>query len=128
VLDANEYGTALYANQQVSAYARASKKLSEDHTVSIDYSRGEEHIIGTRNPTNALAVSGVTPQVPSTSKWYPGNSGGVPAMTGLNNAPLIVTWAVADYGAAATKDVQLNQRLAITDEGVGKAGTTRLAW
>jgi iron complex outermembrane receptor protein len=118
VLDANEYGAALYANQQVTFYARASKKLSEDHIVSIDYSRGEEHIIGTRNPTNALAVSGVTPQVPSTSKWYPGNSGGVPAMTGLNNAPLIVTWAVGDYGAAATKDVQLNQRIAITDEGV----------
>ena len=118
VLDANEYGNALYENQQVTFYARASKKLGEDHTVSIDYSRGEEHIIGTRNPTNALAVNGVQPALPSTSKWYPGNSGGVPAMTGLNGATLIPTWAVADYGAAATKDVQLNQRVAISLDGV----------
>ncbi len=117
VLDSSQYGNALYENQQVTFYARASKKLGEDHVVSIDYSRGEEHIIGTRNPTNALAVNGVNPQLPSTSKWYPGNSGGVPAMSGLNGATLIPTWAVADYGAAATKDVQLNQRIAVALEG-----------
>ncbi|HWW68312.1 MAG TPA: TonB-dependent receptor, partial [Duganella sp.] len=117
VMDSTEYGNALYENQQVTFYARAAKKLGEDHVVSIDYSRGEEHIIGTRNPTNALAVNGVTAQLPSTSKWYPGNSGGVPAMSGLNGATLIPTWAVADYGAAATKDVQLNQRVAVALEG-----------
>jgi iron complex outermembrane receptor protein len=118
VIDNNEYGTALYANQQVTFYARGTLKLSEDHTVSIDYSRGEEFIKATRNPTNALAVKGVQPIVPSTSKWYPGGSGGVPAVAGLNNAPLTVTWAVADLGLATTKDIQLNQRVAVTDEGV----------
>nr|WP_315248730.1 TonB-dependent receptor [uncultured Duganella sp.] len=118
VIDNNEYGTALYANQQVTFYARGTLKLSEDHTVSIDYSRGEEFIKATRNPTNALAANGVQPIVPSTSKWYPGGSGGVPAVAGLNNAPLTVTWAVADLGPATTKDVQLNQRVAVTDEGV----------
>ncbi|MYM34126.1 TonB-dependent receptor [Duganella sp. FT94W] len=118
VIDNNEYGNALYANQQVTFYARGTLKLSEDHTVSIDYSRGEEFIKATRNPTNALAVKGVAPILPSTSKWYPGGSGGVPAVAGLNNAPLTVTWAVADLGAATTKDVQLNQRVAVTDEGI----------
>jgi iron complex outermembrane receptor protein len=118
VQDANEYGTALYANQQVTFYARAAKKISEDHTITVDYSRGEEFILGNKNPTNALAVKGVNATLPSTSKWYPGGSGGVPAVAGLNNAPLILTWAVADLGLATTKDVQLNQRLAISDEGV----------
>jgi iron complex outermembrane receptor protein len=117
VLDANEYGTALYANQQVTFYARAAKKLSEDHVVTVDYSRGEEFILGTKNPTNALAVNGVSATLPSTSKWYPGKSGGVPAVAGLNNAPLILTWAVADLGLATTKDVQLNQRFSVSDEG-----------
>ncbi|RFP22904.1 TonB-dependent receptor [Duganella sp. BJB488] len=117
VLDANEYGTALYANQQVTFYARAAKKLSEDHVISVDYSRGEEFILGTKNPTNALAVNGVNATLPSTSKWYPGKSGGVPAVAGLNNTPLTVTWAVADLGLATTKDVQLNQRLSVMDEG-----------
>jgi iron complex outermembrane receptor protein len=118
VLNANEYGTALYANEQVTFYARGSKKVNEDHVITVDYSRGEEFIKGTKNPTNALAVKGVAPTLPSTSKWYPGGSGGVPAMAGLNNAPLILTWAVADLGLATTKDVQLNQRLAISAEGV----------
>ncbi|MFS2006699.1 TonB-dependent receptor plug domain-containing protein [Duganella sp. CT11-25] len=118
VLDANEYGTALYANQQVTFYARGSKKVNEDHVITVDYARGEEFIKGTKNPTNALAVKGVAPTLPSTSKWYPGGSGGVPAVAGLNNAPLILTWAVADLGLATTKDVQLNQRLAISAEGV----------
>jgi iron complex outermembrane receptor protein len=117
VLNANEYGTALYANQQVTFYARAAKKLSEDHVVTVDYSRGEEFILGTKNPTNALAVNGVSATLPSTSKWYPGKSGGVPAVAGLNNAPLILTWAVADLGLATTKDVQLNQRFSVSDEG-----------
>ncbi|CAN7299693.1 TonB-dependent receptor plug domain-containing protein [Duganella sp. LjRoot269] len=117
VLDANEYGTALYANQQVTFYARAAKKLSEDHVVTVDYSRGEEFILGTKNPTNALAVSGVSATLPSTSKWYPGKAGGVPAVAGLNNAPLTLTWAVADLGLATTKDVQLNQRFSVSDEG-----------
>jgi len=117
ILDNNEYGTSLYANQQVTFYARAAKKISEDHVVTVDYSRGEEFILGTKNPTNALAVNGVSATLPSTSKWYPGKSGGVPAVAGLNNAPLILTWAVADLGLATTKDVQLNQRLAISDEG-----------
>ncbi|TFW25240.1 TonB-dependent receptor plug domain-containing protein [Duganella callida] len=118
VLDANEYGSALYSNEQVTFYTRGAYKLSEDHTISIDYSRGEEYILGTKNPTNALAVSGQQPILPSTSKWYPGNSGGVPAVAGLNGAPLTVTWAVADGGLATTKDRQLNQRIAVTDEGV----------
>jgi iron complex outermembrane receptor protein len=117
VLNANEYGTALYANQQVTFYARAAKKLSEDHVITVDYSRGEEFILGTKNPTNALAVNGVSATLPSTSKWYPGKSGGVPAVAGLNNAPLILTWAVADLGLATTKDVQLNQRFSVSDEG-----------
>ncbi|MFA9216430.1 MAG: TonB-dependent receptor [Sphingomonadaceae bacterium] len=117
IIDANEYGTALYANQQVTLYGRATKRFSEDHTLSIDYSRGEEFILGTKNPTQSVAVSGVSATLPSSSKWYPGGSGGVPAVTGLKGEPLIVTWSVADLGLATTKDVQVNQRLAISDEG-----------
>ena len=117
ILNANTYGTALYANQQVTVYGRATKQFSEDHTMTLDYTRGEEYILGTKNPTNALAANGVTPTLPSTSKWYPGGSGGTPAVAGLNNAPLILTWSVADLGLAVTRDVQVNQRLGLNDEG-----------
>ncbi|SFU28709.1 TonB-dependent receptor [Pseudoduganella namucuonensis] len=116
ILNNNEYGTALHANERVTFYARGTKRFNDDHTLTIDYVRGQASIFAARNPTNAVAVNGVTASLPSTSKWYPGASGGVPAMTGLNNAPLTVTWAVADYGAAVQKDTQVNQRLAVSDE------------
>ncbi|MGV7208578.1 TonB-dependent receptor [Oxalobacteraceae bacterium A2-2] len=118
ILNANEYGTALYANQQVTFYARGAKKISDDHTITLDYSRGEEFILGTKNPTQAVAVNGVNAILPSTSKWYPGKSGGVPAVSGITNQPLTLTWSVGELGLATTKDVQLNQRLALVDEGV----------
>ena len=117
VIDANEYGTALYGNERVTFYTKASKKLGADHLLTLEYSRGETKIFGTKNPTTSLPANGATAQLPSTSPWYPGKSGGVPAVAGLNNAPLLVTWSVADLGAATTRDVQLNQRLALNAEG-----------
>ncbi|MES2074759.1 MAG: TonB-dependent receptor [Pseudomonadota bacterium] len=117
VLDANEYGTALYANEQVTFYARGIKRLSDDHSISVDLMRGQEHILGTKNPSTSLAANGVSALLPSSSKWYPGGSGGVPAVAGLKGEPLTVTWSVADLGLAVTKDVQVNSRLSVMDEG-----------
>ncbi|WP_332877893.1 TonB-dependent receptor [Massilia sp. S19_KUP03_FR1] len=117
ILDANEYGTALYANEQVTFYARGTKNFSDDHSLSIDFMRGQEYILGTKNPSTSLAPNGINATVPATSKWYPGASGGVPAVAGLKGEPLIVTWSVADLGLAVTKDVQVNQRLSISDDG-----------
>ncbi|WP_338766783.1 TonB-dependent receptor [Massilia sp. METH4] len=116
-LNSNEYGTALYENEQISFYARAAKQISEDHTFTVEYTRGQSYIISARNPTQSVAVNGKAALLPSTSKWYPGNSGGVPAVAGLSGEPLTVTWSVADYGLAAQKDKQVNQRLAFVDEG-----------
>lgn len=117
ILNANEYGTALYANQQISFYGRATKNLGEDNQLSVEYTRGQEYILGTKNPTQSVAVNGVNATLPATSKWYPGNSGGVPAVAGLKGAPLLVTWSVADLGLATTKDEQVNQRFVVSDDG-----------
>ncbi|RJG20889.1 TonB-dependent receptor plug domain-containing protein, partial [Massilia cavernae] len=129
ILKNQEYGAALYENQRVTFYARGTKQLADDHTLTVDYLRGQSHIISTRNPTQSVAVNGVAATLPASSKWYPGGSGGVPAMPGLNGAPLFVTWSVADLGLAATKDTQVNQRLSVVGEGrIGnwdyKAGLT----
>jgi iron complex outermembrane receptor protein len=117
ILNTQEYGTALYENEQATFYAKATKKISDDHLVSLEYSRGEAKIYGSKNPTTSLAANGVTAQLPSTSPWYPGGSGGVPAVAGVTGQPLLVTWSVADLGATFTRDVQLNQRLALNAEG-----------
>jgi iron complex outermembrane receptor protein len=117
VLDDDVYGTALHANKQLSAYVKATRKINEDNTVSIEYTRGEATIFATKNPTQATAVGSVKAILPSTSKWYPGQSGGVPAVPGLTNQPLTVTWAPADGGSAITRDRQLNQRLLLSADG-----------
>ncbi len=111
------YNTALYENDQTTFYAKASKKISDDHYITADYSRGQEHIFGTKVPTTSLAANGVTALLPSTSKWYPGKSGGVPTVAGVTGAPLLVTWSVAELGPYITKDEQINQRFSLSDEG-----------
>ena len=117
ILNNQEYGMALYGNEQVTFYARGTRQVSEDHTITLDYMRGQEHIISTRNPTQSVAANGVAASLPSTSKWYPGGSGGVPAVAGLTGQPMLVTWSVADLGLATSKDIQLNQRFSAVDEG-----------
>ena len=112
------YNTALYANDQVTFFTKATKRISDDHTISLEYNRGEEHIFGTKIPTTSLAANGVTALMPSTSKWYPGGSGGVPKVAGVTGAPILVTWSVADLGPYITKDEQINQRWNLNDEGV----------
>lgn len=118
VIDNRNYNTAIYGREQLTFFAKATKKFSDDHIFSVDYSRGQGQIFGTKIPTTSLAANGVTALLPSTSKWYPGGSGGVPAVAGTNGAPLLVTWSVADAGMYITKDEQVNQRLNFSDEGV----------
>jgi iron complex outermembrane receptor protein len=117
ILNNDEYGTALHANEQLSAYLKATKKIGEDHTVTFEYSGGKASIYGAKNPTQVLAVGSSQPMLPTSSKWYPGNAGGVPAMPNLKGQPLLVSWAVADMGAAITRDTQLNQRVLLSADG-----------
>ena len=117
VLDDDTYGSALHPNKQLTMYARATKRIDADNTVTVEYTRGDESIFGYKNPTQAVAVGSAKAILPSTSKWYPGGSGGVPAVAGITNQPLTVSWAVADGGPAVTRDNQINQRLLVSADG-----------
>ncbi|WP_075791756.1 TonB-dependent receptor [Massilia putida] len=117
VLNNDTYGTALYPNKQLTMYAKVTRKIDADNTVTVEYTRGDESIFASKTPTQALAVGARTPILPSTSKWYPGKSGGVPAVPGITNQPLTVSWAVADFGPAVTRDNQINQRLLLSADG-----------
>ncbi|MBW8899949.1 MAG: TonB-dependent receptor plug domain-containing protein, partial [Massilia sp.] len=56
VLNNDTYGTALYPNKQLTMYAKATKKIDADNTVTVEYTRGDESIYSYKNPTQALAV------------------------------------------------------------------------
>jgi iron complex outermembrane receptor protein len=115
VLDNDSYGTALYPNKQLTMYGKATRKFGE-HVVSLEYTRGDESLYSYKNPTQVTAVGSSQPILPSSSRWYPGGSGGVPAVAGITNQPLTVSWAVPD-GGAITRDNQVNQRLLLSAEG-----------
>jgi iron complex outermembrane receptor protein len=117
VLNDDTYGSALHPNKQLTMYAKATKKIDADNTITVEYTRGDESIFGQKNPTQAVAVGSAKAILPSTSPWYPGKSGGVPAVAGITNQPLTVSWAVADFGPAVTRDNQLNQRLLLSADG-----------
>ena len=116
VLNNDTYGTALYPNKQLSAYFKGTKKIDEDNTVSLEYTRGDETIYSYKNPTQVTAVGTLNPILPSTSPFYPGK-GITPAVAGITNQPLTVSWAVADGGPAVTRDNQVNQRLLLSADG-----------
>ncbi len=125
VLDSNNYNTSLYGNEQITFYSKGTLQLGPDHTLTIDYSRGQEHIDSVRNPATSAAISYAASTgfasvaapiiTPASSKWYPGGSGGTPAIAGLNGVPLIVQYSSPDL--AGTRDEQLNQRLVVNDQG-----------
>lgn len=117
VLNNNTYGTALYGNKQLSMYAKATKKIDDDNTISLEFTRGYEEIQSAKNPTQVTAVGSAQPIITKSSPWYPGGTGGVPAVAGITGQPLTVSWAVADGGAAMIQDTQLNQRLLLSADG-----------
>jgi iron complex outermembrane receptor protein len=57
--------------------------------------------------------------LPKTSKYYPGNSGGVPAMPGLSGDPLSVNWRPTEAGQP-DQSKGAADRLSIAAEGLFK--------
>jgi len=121
LLNASYYNTALYGNRQVTLYGKGTLKLSDSHFLSIEYTHGEEFIDSVRNPATSAVITTVTPSTaaavitPTSSIYYPGGSGGVPAIAALNGDPVTVYYSAPDL--AATRDTQINQRVVINDEG-----------
>jgi iron complex outermembrane receptor protein len=56
--------------------------------------------------------------ITKTSKWYPGGSGGVPAVAGVTGQDLALTWSMDELGPAQTDDRQHTTRVVVNDEGV----------
>ncbi|WP_077037565.1 TonB-dependent siderophore receptor [Pelomonas sp. KK5] len=121
VLDPNNYNTALYGNSQTTFFAKGTLQINPDHVLTAEYTRGDEFIDSVRNPATAAAITTVSPSVPAavitptSSKYYPGGSGGVPAIAALKGEALTVNYSAPEI--AGTRDNQINQRLVINDEG-----------
>jgi iron complex outermembrane receptor protein len=64
--------------------------------------------------------------ITKSSKWYPGGSGGVPAVSGVTGQDLALNWSLDELGGVVGHDVQTNHRLVVADEGEFKGWDYRV--
>ncbi len=125
ITDPTLYPQLLPENQQVTMFTKGSLAHGDGKmfTVELNLSRSYIDAISGPQPFGAntdydrLTASRVPLMITKSSKWYPGNSGGVPAVAGLNGEDLALTWSLDELGEVTTHDVQTNHRLVVADEG-----------
>ncbi|HEX8958015.1 MAG TPA: TonB-dependent receptor, partial [Burkholderiaceae bacterium] len=119
------YGVLFPESQQLTFFSNGQLKLSNDNTLSMEISYGNESRI---EPRGAASTSvGFTPPpgggpapamiITSSSPYYPGGSAGVPKVKGVTGQPLTLEWQDDAQGGATYKDTQANSRLLVSDVG-----------
>ena len=126
IQDPTLYPQLLPANKQTTLFTKGTlmhgdnKKLTVELLLAQEYIEAQNlpQVFGTQTDYNKTTPGLRLPLIiTSASKWYPGKSGGVPNVAGLNNQDLSVLWSLDELGPAITHDQQNNNRLVIKDEG-----------
>lgn len=125
ITDPTIYPQLLPEVQQATLHTRASFAHGDGAVLSVELNLSKSYVDASDGPqpfganTNYDRLTGsrkpllITPA----SKWYPGGSGGVPAVAGLNGEDLALTWNLAELGPVTNHDEQENHRLVVQDEG-----------
>lgn len=95
------------------AFGKASFKLNADTTASIEYLHSRNKVMSRTAPPPQTDLI-----LPITSPYYPGNSGGVPAQTGLSGQPLFVNWRPLEAGQRQIYSKGEGDRLVAALEGI----------
>jgi iron complex outermembrane receptor protein len=106
----------LPAQKQTSFFGKATFKLNGDHLASIEYLHSENDVVSHTAPPPQTGLI-----LPITSKYYPGNSGGVPAVAGLSGDPLSVNWRPTEAGQREINSKGAADRLVFSAEGLFKS-------
>jgi iron complex outermembrane receptor protein len=126
ILDPNLYPQLLPESAQTTLYTKASarhgqgKLLTAEWLISESYidALNPPHIFGTQTDYDKYNPGLRKPLfIKKNSKWYPGGSGGVPAVAGVTGQDLSLTWSLDELGPALTDDRQKTHRLVLADEG-----------
>ena len=99
--------------EHVTAYGKASMKLGADHTASVELLYSVNNVMSRTAPPPQTGLV-----LPSTSPFYPGNAGGVPAQPGLSGEPLNVSWRPTEAGQRQIQSKGRGTRLVGSLEGV----------
>ena len=137
VLDPNLYPQLLPENKQTTLLTKGSLRHGDGKLLTVEMLATESYIqavnppqiFGAQTDYDRLNAGVRKPLfITKTSKFYPGNGGGVPAVAGLNGADLALTWSLDELGAAVLDDRQQSARLVVTEEGEFKGWDYRLGF
>ena len=114
-MDVTPFIQAIPKTQQESFLGKASFKLNQDHLATIEYlhSRSTNEARISPPPMSNIGIL-----MSSSSPYYPGGSGGVPAVAGLSGAPLDISWRPVASGQRSGFDTSTSDRLVLASEGV----------
>lgn len=99
--------------EQVSFFSCATFKINNDHQATVEYLHSENDVMSHTAPPPQTGL-----ELPKSSKYYPGNAGGVPAMPGLSGQPLSVNWRPLEAGQREINSKGAADRLSIGAEGL----------
>jgi iron complex outermembrane receptor protein len=126
ILDPTLYPQLLPEAKQTTLLTKGSLRHGGDAVLSVELLTTESYI-DALNPPQVFGAQtdyeklnpGVRKPlfINKSSKWYPGGSGGVPAVAGVTGQDLAVTWSMDELGPAGTDDRQNTHRMVVTDEG-----------
>jgi iron complex outermembrane receptor protein len=137
ILDPTLYPQLLPENKQTTLFTKASLRHGENKLLTVEMLNTESYIDAV-NPPQPFGLQtdydklnpGVRKPlfITKTSKWYPGGSGGVPAVAGVTGQDLALTWSMDELGAATTDDRQNTHRIVVADEGEVQGWDYRVAF
>src|SRR5471030_3024906 len=102
----------LPAQEQVAFFGKGAFKLGDGHLATVEYLHSENKVKARTAPPPQTGLI-----LPNSSKYYPGNSGGVPAQTGLSGQPLSVNWRPIEAGQRQIDSDGKADRLVLALEG-----------
>ena len=126
ILDPNLYPQLLPESAQTSLFTKGSLRHGDGKLLTAELLMSQSYIdavnppqiFGTQTDYDKYNPGVRKPLfIRKNSKWYPGGSGGVPAVAGVTNQDLSLTWSLDELGAAVTDDRQKTTRLVLADEG-----------
>jgi iron complex outermembrane receptor protein len=137
ILDPTLYPQLLPESMQTTLMTKASLRHGDSGVLSVELLATESYIdalnppqiFGAQTDYDKLNAGVRKPLfIRKNSKWYPGGSGGVPAVAGVTGQDLALTWSMDELGAAETDDRQKTQRIVVSDEGTVGAWDYRVGF
>ena len=134
ITDPGIYPQLLPENQQVTLFTKGSLAHGDGKMLTVELNMSRSYIdaisppqpFGNNTDYDRITASRRPLMITSASPYYPGGSGGVPGVSGVNGQDLALTWSLDELGAAKLHDVQTNHRLVVADEGEFKGWDYRV--